>query len=277
MSQKNKRIFCRDAFNYLIEIFFVIPETIGKTFISFCQNSGKFTIFTFKILLSMIGKTYLKEVGKQVINIGFYSIPVIAVTSVFSGMVLTLQTYSGFSDFASESSVAAVLVIGMVRELGPIMTGLMFAGRVSSSIAAEIGTMVITEQVDALRSLNVNPYKFLVIPKLMASVIIMPVLVCISDSLGILGGFSVSISELGFSKIIFLNKIFEHLNTFDITVGLVKSICFGIATTLFGCYYGLLTQKGAKAVGDSTTRSVVFTSISILVINYILTLVFFKN
>lgn len=277
MLQKDKRTFYKETFGYILEIFFIIPETIGKTFVSFFQNSGKFIIFAFKVLCAMLGKTYFKEILKQIINIGFYSVPVIAVTSVFSGMVLTLQTYSGFSDFASESSVAAVLVIGMVRELGPIMTGLMFAGRVSSSIAAEIGTMVITEQVDALRSLNVNPYRFLVIPKLMASVIIMPVLVCISDSLGILGGFSVSISELGFSKIIFLNKIFEHLNTFDITVGLIKSICFGIATTLFGCYYGLLTQKGAKAVGDSTTRSVVFTSISILVINYILTLAFFKN
>lgn len=277
MLQKEKKAFCKETINYFLEIFFIIPETIGKTFISFCHNSGKFVIFTFKVLWTILGKTYFKEIGKQIINIGFYSIPVIAVTSVFSGMVLTLQTYSGFSDFASESSVAAVLVIGMVRELGPIMTGLMFAGRVSSSIAAEIGTMVITEQVDALRSLNVNPYRFLVIPKLMASVIIMPILVCISDSLGILGGFSVSVSELGFSKIIFLNKIFEHFDIFDVTIGLIKSICFGIATTLFGCYYGLLTQKGAKAVGDSTTKSVVFTSISILVINYLLTLVFFKS
>ena len=193
-------------------------------------------------------------------------------TAVFSGMVLALQTYSGFADLADESSIAKVLAIGVARELGPVMTGLMFAGRVSSSIAAELGTMVVTEQVDALKTMNVNIFRFLVAPRVLGAVFAMPVLIFIADSVG---GVWASVESLDLSKMILLDNIVKYLTNFDLLVGLVKTLSFGVATTLFGCYYGLSATIGSKAVGNATTKSVVASCITVLVLNYLLTWAFF--
>lgn len=275
MDIKNSKNCSKNSFNALFQLPMCFLAKIGEAFINMSQNIGKITIFIFNILCSFFGKLYWKELIKQMISIGFFSIPVIAMTSVFGGLVLALQTYSGFQEFATEASVAKVLVIGTIRELCPVLTGLMFAGRVASSIAAEVGTMVITEQVDAIRTFNINPLKYLVIPRLLAAILVMPFLVVISNSLGILGGYLISTVELGLSKTIFLNEVILNIHYFDIFVGLLKSIAFGISTTCFGCYYGFASQKGSKAVGESTIRAVVATSISVLVFNYVITLIFF--
>lgn len=248
---------------------------IGVSFLGVCTFVGNLAVFFFNSVKSLFCKWYVREVYHQFFSIGFFSIPVVAMTAVFSGMVLALQTYSGFADLADESSIAKVLAIGIARELGPVMTGLMFAGRVSSSIAAELGTMVVTEQVDALKTMNVNVFRFLVAPRVLGAVLAMPVLIFIADSLGVLGGVWVSVGSLDLSKMILLDNIMNYLTNFDLLVGLVKTLSFGVATTLFGCYYGLSATIGSKAVGNATTKSVVASCITVLVLNYLLTWAFF--
>jgi len=248
---------------------------IGCSCMGFFRFIGKMVIFLYKSIRAMFSKWYLKEVYHQFFAIGFYSIPVVAMTAVFSGLVLALQTFSGFADLADEMSLSKVLTIGIARELGPVMTGLMFAGRVSSSIAAELGTMVVTEQVDALKTMNVNIFRFLVAPRMLGALLAMPILIFIADSLGIFGGVWVSVHSLNLSKGILLYNIFSDLKMFDLMVGLVKACSFGLATTFFGCYYGLSATIGSKAVGEATIKSVVSSSIIVLALNYLLSWAFF--
>lgn len=249
--------------------------SIGCGGLDFFRFIGSAAVFLWKSISAIFGKWYLKEVYHQFFAIGFFSIPVVAMTAVFSGLVLALQTFSGFADLADETSLSKVLSIGIVRELGPVMTGLMFAGRVSSSIAAELGTMVVTEQVDALKTMNVNIFRFLVAPRMLGALLAMPILIFIADSLGIFGGVWVSVNSLNLSKLILLHNIFIDIKSFDVIVGLVKACSFGVATTFFGCYYGLSATIGSKAVGEATIKSVVASSITVLALNYLLSWAFF--
>ncbi len=210
-------------------------------------------------------------------EVGFYSLPVVGLTAIFTGAVLALQSYSGFSRFNAESSIATVVVLSITRELGPVLAGLMVAGRVGAAMAAEIGTMKVTEQIDALVTLSTNPFRYLVAPRLWAGLITLPLLVLIADIIGVMGGYMVSIHKLGFNPSSYLKSTFDFLEFRDVYSGLVKASVFGFIITLMGCYHGYSSNRGAQGVGRATTAAVVSASVMILLSNYIITELFFST
>ncbi len=218
---------------------------------------------------------YPRLILRQFLQIGFYSLPVVGLTAIFSGAVLALQSYSGFSRFNAESTIATVVVLSITRELGPVLAGLMVAGRVGASMAAEIGTMKVTEQLDALRTLSTNPFKYLVAPRVIAGVLMLPLLVLIADIIGVMGGYLVSVHALGFSPGPYIANTIKFLETIDVVSGLTKSAFFGFVIAIMGCYFGYNSKGGAEGVGVATTNAVVAASIVILLLNYIITGIFF--
>tara|TARA_B110000238_G_scaffold49994_1_gene54445 strand:+ start:1522 stop:2094 length:573 start_codon:yes stop_codon:yes gene_type:complete len=190
-------------------------------------------------------------------------------------MVLALQSYTGFSRFSAETAIPKIIVLTLTRELGPVLAGLMVAGRVGASIAAEIATMRVTEQIDALKTLNTNFYNYLVTPRVIALVVIMPLLVTFADIVGVYGGYLISTLRLGFNETIYISNTINFISFEDYFSGIVKSIVFGFIIALMSCYHGLYTGKGSFGVGSATTNAVVSSSVLILVFNYILTEVFF--
>ncbi len=256
---------------------FLPLEYLGRQTIDFFQKVGILSIFIAKIMSGLVKRPfYLGLILRQIISIGYFSLPVVAMTAIFSGAVLALQSYTGFSRFSAESSIATVVVLSITRELGPVLAGLMVAGRVGASIAAEIGTMKVTEQIDALFILSTDPIKYLVVPRVVASVITMPCLVLIGDIIGVMGGYLVSVHKLGFNGTSYIKNTIEYLETMDVVSGLVKASVFGFIIAIMSCYHGYYSGKGAKGVGSATTDAVVSSSILILLSNYLITELFFS-
>lgn len=252
-------------------------QAVGHTFLHLFETVGRLSVFMGRSLLHIImPPLYFRLILKQIMDIGYYSLPVVGMTALFTGMVLALQSYTGFTRFNAESAIAGVVVLSVTRELAPVLAGLMVAGRVGAAIAAEIGTMRVTEQIDALTTLSVNPYKYLIVPRLIAGTLMLPVLVLIGDILGVLGGYVVSIYNLGFSPASYLNQTYDVLERMDVLSGLYKAAAFGLIVTMMGCYHGFHSKRGAQGVGAATTNAVVSSSILILIFNYILTQVFFS-
>jgi phospholipid/cholesterol/gamma-HCH transport system permease protein len=218
---------------------------------------------------------YGRQVARQMLEIGYFSLPVVGLTAIFTGMVLALQSFTGFSRFSAESAVPNIVVVSITRELGPVLAGLMVAGRVAAAIAAEIGTMRVTEQIDALTTLSTSPFKYLVAPRLIAGVLTLPILVLIADIIGVLGGFVVSIFTLNFNPTTYLSNTWNFMEPIDVISGLVKAGVFGFLVTLMGCYHGYNSKGGAQGVGQATTNAVVSASILIFLFNYIVTTLFF--
>ncbi|WP_404421176.1 MlaE family ABC transporter permease [Thalassospira australica] len=251
---------------------------VGRMFLAFLAVVGRVTVFAGRTVGHMATPPfYFRLIFKQMREIGYFSLPVVAMTTLFAGMVLALQSYSGFSRFSAESAVATVVVISMTRELGPVLAGLMVAGRVGAAIAAEIGTMRVTEQIDALVTLSTNPFKYLVVPRVVAGLITLPVLVLIGDIIGVLGGYLVGVNKLGFNDGSYIRNTFQYLEQLDVISGLVKAAVFGFLITLMGCYHGYHSRGGAQGVGQATTNAVVSSSILILISNYIVTELFFTR
>jgi phospholipid/cholesterol/gamma-HCH transport system permease protein len=249
---------------------------IGRVFFAFLEAVGRLALFVWASVSGIFRPPfYTKMLVKQLIEIGYYSLPVVGLTAMFTGAALALQTYSGFSRFNAESSVAIVVVLAITRELGPVMAGLMVAGRIGAAYAAEIGTMRVTEQIDALTTLSTDPHKYLVLPRLIAGLTMLPLLVLIGDIIGVFGGYTVSVHALGFSPGPYLKSTLNFLETKDVISGLVKASVFGFIITLMGCYHGFHSKGGAQGVGAATTHAVVSASILILLANYVLTAVFF--
>ncbi|MFI4983853.1 MAG: MlaE family ABC transporter permease [Rickettsiales bacterium] len=245
---------------------------IGRTTLDFLQVVGRLGIFVGQIARAAASfKIYWRQIFTQFLEIGFYSLPVVGLTAIFTGAVLALQSYTGFSRFNAESSIASVVVLSITRELGPVLAGLMLAGRVGAAIAAEIGTMKVTEQIDALYTLNTNPFQYLVLPRVLAGMIMMPLLVVVADIIGVMGGYMVSIYKLNFTAYSYLKSTFEYLEYQDVRSGLIKACAFGFIVTVMGCYHGYNSKKGAQGVGIATTNAVVSASILILLTNYIIT------
>jgi phospholipid/cholesterol/gamma-HCH transport system permease protein len=219
---------------------------------------------------------YLREFRAALISIGYYSLPVVGLTTLFTGGALALQIYAGGARFNAQSVVPSIVAIGMVRELGPVLTGLMVAGRVAASIAAEIGTMRVTEQIDALVTLSTNPLKFLAAPRVLAATLALPVLAGLGDVIGIMGGYLVGTTRLGFNASAYMSNTLDFLETADVVSGLVKAAVFGFIVALMGCYHGMHSGRGARGVGRATTNAVVSASILILGANYVLTELFFS-
>lgn len=245
--------------------------------LAFFQKIGELVHFTGRALWHVVTPPYFPgQFWRQLLDIGYYSLPVVGMTTLFTGMVLALQSYTGFSRFNAEGAIAGVVVLSMTRELAPVLAGLMVAGRVGASIAAEIGTMRVTEQIDALTTLSVNPFKYLIAPRIVAGALTLPVLVLIGDLIGVYGGYIVSIYNLGFSPNSYLSQSWDILESIDVISGLAKAGVFGFIVALMGCYHGFHSQRGAQGVGAATTNAVVSSSILILIFNYILTQVFFS-
>ncbi|MDR3155485.1 MAG: ABC transporter permease [Holosporaceae bacterium] len=250
--------------------------SLGTYALFVLQEIGRVTIFAAKGTKNcFVPPFYLSSIVNQVIIIGFYSLPIVGLTAVFAGMVLAMQMHVGFMRFNAEGSVASVVVISMTRELGPVFAGLMVAGRMSSSIAAELGSMRVSEQIDALVTLHVNPFKFLVAPRIIAGVLTLPLLVFVADVIGVLGGMIVSTTLLNFSVGSYIAQTIGSLELMDILSGLAKAAAFGFSIACFGCYHGFNSELGARGVGESATTAVVSSCICILALNYLLTAVFF--
>ncbi len=253
-------------------------KTIGKISITFLKVIGDVTLFTFNCFYFLSFKhLYFNKVVYQLFYIGFLSIPVIGLTCLFSGMVLAIQSFTGFSEYNAEDTVSKIVVLSITRELGPVLSGLMIAGRVGASIAAEIGTMKVTEQIDALKIMGKSPIQYLVIPRLIAGIVSMPFLVLLGNSIGILGGWIIAVTQLELNSTMYLINTIETLKFSDILQGLVKASFFGFIVTLMGCYNGLKCSNGAQGVGKASTNSVVSASILILISNYLITSIFFGN
>ncbi|HBN23005.1 MAG TPA: ABC transporter permease [Holosporales bacterium] len=251
---------------------------IGFYFFHFLASVGRLSTFAFRAVVSSLTLPfYGRQFLKQLIDIGYNSLPVVGLTALFTGMVLALQSYTGFSRFSAEGAVATVVVLSITRELAPVLAGLMVAGRVGASMAAEIGTMRVTEQIDALTTLSTNPLKYLVAPRLIAGLIMLPALVFVADIIGIFGGYIVSIYKLGFNPGNYLHQTVKYLEVRDIVLGLVKAGAFGFIIALMGCYHGYTSKGGAQGVGLATTRAVVSASVLILITNYFLTVLFFDK
>lgn len=249
---------------------------IGAIFLNFLASIGRLTMFTVEGLRAGLHPPfYGKQILRMMVEIGFYSLPVIGLTAIFTGAVLALQSYSGFSRFSAESSIAIVVVLSITRELGPVLAGLMVAGRIGAAFAAEIGTMRVTEQIDALTTLSTNPFQYLIFPRLLAGLLMLPCLVLIADIIGVYGGYAVSVHTLGFAPVPYLNSTWDYLEVKDVVSGLVKAAAFGFIVALMGCYHGYHSRGGAQGVGAATTNAVVSASILILLSNYMLTELFF--
>jgi phospholipid/cholesterol/gamma-HCH transport system permease protein len=250
----------------------------GAVFIDFLSQTGKITIFALNAVTGIIRYPfYFRAIFRHIIEIGYYSLPVIGLTAIFTGAVLALQSYTGFSRFSAESSIATVVVLSITRELGPVLAGLMVTSRVGASMAAEIATMKVTEQIDALITLSTNPIKYLVTPRVIASVLMLPCLVLISDIIGIMGGYLVAVHKLGFNPALYLQNTFKYLEISDVNSGLIKAAIFGFIISIMSCYAGFNSKRGAQGVGGATTSAVVISSILILLFNYLTTEIFFSK
>jgi phospholipid/cholesterol/gamma-HCH transport system permease protein len=253
--------------------------TIGRITLTSMAMLGRLAFFAGEALSHLVRPPfYGKMLLRQMMSVGYNSLIVVGLTAIFTGMVLALQSYIGFArSFSSESAVAQIVVLSITRELGPVIAALMVAGRVGAAIAAEIGTMRVTDQIDALTTLSTNPMKYLVVPRVLAGVITMPILVLIADIIGVAGGYVVASYKLGFNPSAYLTSTLDFLTTDDVASGLVKAAVFGFIITLMGCYHGYNSRGGAQGVGAATTAAVVSASITILLTDYLLTSVFFSK
>lgn len=252
--------------------------TLGRTALGTLAALGRGAIFVGSALSHLLRPPfYAREFWLACLQIGWMSLPVVGLTALFTGAALALQIYAGSARFSAEAVVPSITAIGMVRELGPVLGGLMVAARVASSIAAEIGTMKVTEQIDALVTLSTHPMKYLTVPRMLAATLCVPVLVGIGDVIGIMGGWLVGTGRLGFNSAAYMKNTWEYLEFWDVGSGLVKGAAFGFIIALTGCYYGMNSGRGAQGVGRATKSAVVAASIAILAANYLLTEAFFAS
>ncbi|BBU56782.1 ABC transporter permease [Mameliella alba] len=250
---------------------------LGRATLALMAVVGRVTLFALTALSHVLRPPfYGRELGLALLNIGWLSLPVVGLTAIFTGAALALQIYSGGARFNAEAVVPQIVAIGMVRELGPVLVGLMIAARVTSSIAAEIATMKVTEQIDALVTLSTDPMKYLVAPRVLAGLIVVPLLVAVGDVIGIFGGYAVATGSLGFNPAAYLKNTMDFLEPLDVISSLVKGCAFGGLATLMGCYFGMASGRGAQGVGRATKGSVEAAAVLILAANFLLTGAFFS-
>ena len=251
-------------------------ERIGRVFIRLFEETG--------LWVGMLGRTFLwtfrppfegGEWLRQMVRVGVDSIPVVFLTTMFTGMVMALQTYIGFHRVHAENFVGSVVALAMLRELAPVLVALMVTGRVGSSMAAEIGTMRVTEQLDALQALATDPVQYLFVPRVIAGIVMLPLLTILGDALGVGGGYLVGVKLMGANPVVYQNNTYQFLHMNDVWSGLIKSAFFGLILTLTGCVRGYYTSGGAEGVGRATTAAVVSASLIILFADFFLTKLLF--
>ncbi|OGL39536.1 MAG: ABC transporter permease [Candidatus Schekmanbacteria bacterium RIFCSPHIGHO2_02_FULL_38_11] len=254
-----------------------IFEKIGERTTQLIEEMGRIIIFLFNTVVWLFRPPFkLTNTLKQMEVIGINSVSVVVLTGFFTGAVFSLQTYRGFHQFGAEYLVGYVVALALTRELGPVLTALMVTGRAGSLIAAEIGSMKVTEQIDAMEVMAVNPVQYLIVPRIVAGMIVVPLLTIIADFVGIIGGYVIVVKFLGQSSVLFWTGIRENLHVSDCMQGLEKAIVFGLILSLIGCYKGYFAEGGAEGVGKATTRAVVIASVLILIIDYFMTATFFR-
>ena len=249
---------------------------LGRTVLGLLASIGRLTLFFGETLGHMIRPPfYLRVCGHALFSIGWLSLPVVGLTAIFTGGALALQIYAGGARFNAEAVVPQIVAIGIVRELGPVLVGLMIAARVTSSIAAEIATMKVTEQIDALITLSTNPMKYLTVPRVLAAFLVVPLLVAVGDVIGILGGYIVGTGTLGFNPSTYIRSTVDFLEWSDMRSSLIKGAAFGTIAATMGCYFGLTSGRGAQGVGRATKSSVATAAVLILAANFLLTSLLF--
>ena len=256
-------------------MFVTILESIGRSVISSMENSGRIVILLGQALYQLRHRPKSHHILEQMVHLGVDSLPIVLLTILFTGMVITWQAANEFIKYGAQSSVGGVVAITMLRELAPTLTGVVVAGRVGAAIAAEIGSMKVTEQIDALRVMAVNPIQYLVVPRLLACVIMVPMLVVFADIIGTFGGYLVATAYAGISPFTYLDSIKVYADAHDVIGGLVKAVFFGSTIAIIGCYKGLAAEEGAVGVGRATTASVVSSIITIFISNYFLSMLLY--
>ncbi|MBP0491630.1 ABC transporter permease [Roseomonas sp. SG15] len=255
-----------------------LVAALGRSTLNLCQRTGAVTLFALTALSHLLRPPFHPRLFlRAFLEIAWFSLPVVGLTAVFTGMVLALQSFSGFSRFGAEGAIANVVVLSITRELGPVLAGLMVSGRIGAAFAAEIGTMRVTDQIDALTTLSTNPMKYLVTPRLLAGLLAMPLLVLVADILGVMGGYLIGTLKLGFSGPAYLKATLDFLQWMDVVSGLAKAAVFGFVVALMGTWCGYNSRGGAQGVGAATTTAVVSSSILILALDYVLTEAFFAR
>lgn len=251
--------------------------SLGRVIIGFTGETGRVMLLLFNTLKQMIIPPFeITNIIKQMHEVGVRSIPVVLVTGLFTGMVLALQSYTGFKRFGAEALVGSVVALSMTREMGPVLTGLIVAGRAGAAMAAELGTMRVTEQIDALETLATNPTKYLIVPRFIAGMIMLPALTVVSDIIGIMGGYMITVGLYGASPTQYWNRTWNFLEVADIYNGLIKACFFGMSIALLSCYTGFYSEGGAEGVGKATTGAVVMSFMTILISDYFLSAWLFK-
>jgi phospholipid/cholesterol/gamma-HCH transport system permease protein len=248
---------------------------IGRGLLALLAETGRFSAFAGRSAASVASPPFfIGQFLRQCAQIGYFSLPVIGVTAVFIGAALALNIYVGGARFNAEQFVPNIVVLGITRELGPVLAGLMLAGRVSAGIAAEIGTMRVTEQIDAMTTLSTDPFKYLVAPRILAATLTLPILVLVADIIGVMGGYLVAVNSLDFNGAAYLRNTFEFVEPQDVILGLVKAAVFGFIIAAVGSYQGYNSSGGALGVGRAATNAVVGAIVLILAVNYLITAFF---
>ena len=245
---------------------------IGRGAIGLFSEIGALCVYGARVIASALTPPWnLVQIWKQMIAIGFYSLPVVGLSAVFIGAALALNIYDGSARFNAETFLPQILGVSIVRELGPVLAALMVSGRSSSAMAAELGSMRVSDQIDALSTLAVDPFKYLVAPRILATTLMLPVLVLVADIIGVYGGYLVAVHALDFSGPIYIRNIAEFLTTDDVVSGLIKAGVFGFLISAMGCYYGYMSRGGAQGVGSATRAAVVASAVLVLASNYVMT------
>lgn len=254
----------------------IIAEKIGTAVIGFFASIGRIVILLCQVLVFMPKKIHFGRLMVQMAHLGVDSLPIVLLTVLFTGMVMTLQSATELIKYGAQASVGGLVAVSMGRELSPVLTGVVCAGRVGAAITAEIATMKVTEQIDALRSMATNPIGYLVVPRVLACILMQPILVALADLAGTLGGYFVAVYYAGINSATYLNSIKMFAAVQDVTFGMLKAMFFGLVIALVGCYKGLNADPGAEGVGKATTESVVVAIIAIFISNYFLSMLLFK-
>jgi phospholipid/cholesterol/gamma-HCH transport system permease protein len=248
---------------------------LGRFVLAVLRSVGSVSVFAVRGLAAAVSPPWFAgQLARQLMAIGYYSLPVVGLTAVFTGAALALNIYTGGGRLNAEQVMPQIVALGITRELGPVLAALMLAGRVSAAIAAELGAMRATEQIDAMQTLSTDPFRYLVAPRLVAGVLVMPLLAFVADVIGVAGGWLVATRVLDFNPTVYIRNTVNFLQSGDVGTGLIKAAVFGLIITLMGCYHGYNAKGGARGVGRAATYAVVSASVLVFAADYLLTSLF---
>ena len=250
-------------------------QAVGRWAVSVCREAGHLAVYAARgVWATVTPPLYPAQIGRQLMQVGFLSLPVVGLTAVFTGAALALNIHTGGVRFNAEQIMPQIVALGITRELGPVLAALMLSGRVAAAIAAELGAMRATEQIDALETLSTDPFRYLVGPRLTAGVLTLPLLTAVADTIGIMGGWLVATTTLHFSSAAYIRNTANFLTAWDVESGLIKAAVFGFIVTLMGSYHGYNATGGARGVGRATTFAVVSSAVLVFAADYLMTSLF---